>query len=185
MIALYLLAAHLTGDFVLQTRWQAARKLHDPGVRLGHVVTYTLPFIPIAVVYAKWPTLNGLHWEAAGTFLGWVILLHYLTDSYRFTSTLGDTVGWWVMRRHDPERTTRDWVDYLYGDRELIVMPMIGGPKPKVDPHLLAWRNRQADRLARGRLPWPPPNPWTTLPILLDQTLHIVQLAALAAIFLR
>lgn len=183
MIALYLLAAHLTGDFVLQTRWQAARKLYDPGVRLGHVLTYMIPFVPIAVVYAQGPG-PLLRWESAITFLGWLVMLHYLTDSHRFTSTLGDTLGWWAMRRHDQEGTARAWVDYLYGDLGRIVMPMIGAKPVPVDPHVLAWRNRQADRLARGVLPWPPPNPWPPLPIVIDQTLHVAELAALGAIFL-
>lgn len=48
--------AHLTGDFVLQTQWQAANKAGGlgPSVRarralLAHLVTYTLAFVPALV----------------------------------------------------------------------------------------------------------------------------------------
>mgnify|MGYP001100463678 CR=1 FL=1 len=49
------LVAHMVGDYLLQTDWQARHKrggLSDPGARralVTHVVTYTLAFVPAAI----------------------------------------------------------------------------------------------------------------------------------------
>lgn len=91
MIALYLLAAHLVGDYVLQTRWQAARKLTHGAYRVRHVTAYCLPFVPIAAIYGTWGPdrhVSGLLF-LLGLWLG-----HLAIDSRRFTSTLGDWIGW-------------------------------------------------------------------------------------------
>jgi len=47
MISLYLLTAHLMGDFVIQTDRMAAEKLHSRSVRAFHVATYSVPFLPL------------------------------------------------------------------------------------------------------------------------------------------
>lgn len=127
MIGLYLLASHLVGDFLLQTRWQAAGKLNDHVVRARHVGAYTLAFFPVAVTQAP----NA---QAAYTFLAFLAALHFITDSRRFYSTFGDVFAW----RTDP----------------------------KTRPLRLS------------------PNPWTPIPILIDQTLHVAQIAILGGIFL-
>lgn len=127
MIALYLLAAHLVGDFLFQTRWQAARKLDDAATRLRHVSTYTLAFIPVVLA-------SGADARHAGGFLAWTFVLHFVTDSRRFHSTIGDWVTWNV------ERKTRGL---------------------RLDP-----------------------NPWQPLPILIDQSLHVAQLAVLGGLWL-
>lgn len=147
MIALYLLAAHLVGDYALQTRWQAAGKFgwtrRAIALRSRHVLAYTACFVPL--------TYDVLWWRAYA-FLAGVAALHWLTDSRRFTSTLGDALAWrWCM----------------------------------------SWLDRRREWLARGEhsrsvLEYNalPPSPWTPLPILLDQTLHAVQLAVLGGLLL-
>jgi hypothetical protein len=143
VIALYLLAAHLVGDFVFQTRWQAAGKLADWRLRFRHVLVYSLCFVPIAAVYAS----SAWRGAAFGCLL---FVLHYLTDSRRFPSTLGDWVGWRLS----------------YGRG-----PVAGTLKDPGD----------AERPIYVRLP---PNPWTPMPLLIDQTLHVCQVALLGGIFL-
>jgi hypothetical protein len=142
MLALYLLSAHLLGDYVLSTRWQAEHKLTDALYRLRHVTAYSVPFVPIAIVY------GGNAWWSADFMLA-LFLLHYLTDSRRFRSTLGDVVAWrWAVTREEgdpfgfrPDTATRD-------------LPL-------------------------------PENPWPPIPLMIDQTLHVVQLALLGGLFLR
>lgn len=158
MIGLYLLAAHMVGDFVLQTRWQAAGKFDDYRLRARHVAVYCLPFIPIAA----WRTISGhdgAGWHGAhagawafAAFMLWLAVLHFVTDSRRFHSTLGDFIAWRFesVRRYD-----------VTGE-----MPDVGGYRP---------------RFAYGRMA---PSPWPPLPILLDQSLHAVQLAILGGLFL-
>lgn len=147
MIALYLIAAHMVGDYLLSNRWQAAHKLHEPWVRFRHVCGYCLPFMPIAGIYAHgWLWTHGaltVHGKACA-FIVALFVLHFATDSHRFRSTLGDVIAW---------RWSRDRVA------------------------LAAFaHDAQSD--------WPPPNPWAPMPILIDQSLHLVQLAVLGALFL-
>lgn len=149
MIALYLLAAHMVGDFVLQTRWQAEAKLSESSARLRHVATYCLPFVPVAFVYGQVGPLD--RWSAGMIFIGWLALLHFLTDSVRFRSTLGDVVGWYY-RTHEQR---------LVELRESFAST-IGKTSDSV-----------------------PPNPWPPMPILIDQTLHVCQLALLGGLLLR
>lgn len=87
MLGLYLLATHLVGDVVLQTRWQAELKFKIAAYRARHVLTYSLVFVPIAVVYASSAA-------RAAAFTGLLALLHFATDSRRFRSTLGDVLEW-------------------------------------------------------------------------------------------
>lgn len=148
MIALWLLAAHLVGDFILQTRWQAVGKFGSTrdasALRAKHVLAYCLPFVPIAFAYAGGP----------GRALGFLLLLavfHYATDARRFTSTLGDTIAW------------------HFGSA--------GPPVEKRGVHAAMGADLgQFIKLA--------PNPWSPLPTLIDQTLHVVQIAVLAGVLL-
>jgi hypothetical protein len=167
VIALYLIAAHLVGDFVLQTRWQAAGKFTDRRLRLRHVTAYCVPFVAVLLVI---PALDGT-WldEHRGifypanpgrvpqklAFLALLFVLHYATDSRRFRSTLGDVVAWVWMTPSGTDPATVD---------ALALQPMA---------------------VYRTEVPnSPPPNPWPPVPILIDQTLHICQIAILGALFL-
>lgn len=149
MIALYLIASHMVGDFLFQTRWQAEHKRSSRPYRTRHVASYTLAFVPGAFL---------LNWQHALAFLGALALLHYITDSHRFQSTLGDWIGWSAL---SPLRQQNAWRDELSDESDML------GP---VDPLLMLS---------------PPPNPWKPTPIMVDQTLHLVQLAILGAVFLR
>lgn len=131
MIALYLIAAHLVGDFVFQTRWQSERKFDQPIYRVRHVTTYTLAFVPVVALCWQGPF--------SPMFLPALWTLHFLTDSRRFTSTLGDWIAW------------RWWI-------------------PDV-------RKYHVEKLL-------PENPWPPIALAIDQTLHVVQIAVLAGLFL-
>lgn len=159
MIGLYLLAAHMVGDFVLQTRWQAEGKIADGslgGLRMRHVTTYCLPFGPIAVYFA--PDA----WSSAGFMFG-LYGLHLLTDSRRFRSTLGDWVAW---RLREPEPNPA-----------AIYRPGSGRLWDPTEDEL------RAAMEAPIYLPLEP-NPWPAVPIMVDQAIHVCQLALLGGLFL-
>jgi hypothetical protein len=69
------IVCHLTGDYLLQTDWQAAHKRHglagDPESRralISHVTTYTLAYVPALVWLASEIEL-GVIWVAALIFV--------------------------------------------------------------------------------------------------------------------
>ena len=149
MIALYLLACHLVGDFVLQTRWQAGRKLLQAEYRLRHVAAYLTPFL---VLTAALTLSEHLPLWRPAVFLVALGVAHYLTDHQRFPANLGDWLafyGYWYLH----------W-------RDVIVQ----------SPNFT-----QEQRDSGVRPPRPPltANPWEPLPTVIDQTLHVCQLAAL------
>lgn len=133
MLALWLIACHLTGDYLLQSRWQAETKLRNRRVRARHVTIYTLVFVPLALVYA------GDSWRAPA-FLAVLFALHFATDSFRLPFSPGD---------------------------------------------LIEWRLLPQNRAAHSRGLQLTPSTWTAQPIILDQTLHLLQLALLGSLFLR
>lgn len=142
MLALYLIAAHLVGDYLLQTRWQAVGKFgwtsEAVKFRSKHVLTYLVPFAFVVFLYT-----DALH--AVG-FLAWLAVLHWLTDAQRIVVTPGE----WIVGRLNA------W---------------------KLDRKFLA-------RASKIPLESMPPNPWPSLPLAVDQTLHICQLAVLGWWFL-
>lgn len=103
MLALYLLTAHLIGDYALQTRWQAAGKFgwswEAMGLRYRHCAGYVAPF---AVVLACTGYLH--HLAAAGSFLAVLFVLHFLTDAQRFPSTPGELLVWRFLPAHERVR---------------------------------------------------------------------------------
>lgn len=129
MIALYLLASHMVGDYLFQTRWQAAKKLDDPWVRALHVATYTLAFVPAAYTAAPW--------REATTFLGFLAALHYATDSRRYLSTFGDWFEWLCM-------TDRRKIDEYQR------------VEPHLTLGYVTRRHTTADGLKMPSNPWPP-----------------------------
>jgi len=158
VIGLYLLAAHLVGDFLLQNRWHAALKLRYPVQRAQHVAWYCVPFVPIAALYGRWSF-------SAIVFLVSLAALHFATDSYRFRSTLGDVIQWRLDLHRDPLPLKRAWLDYALGaaDRNPAIR--------EIDV---------SDRAVR----WPTPNPWPPIVLMVDQTLHLCQLAILGGVLL-
>ncbi len=79
MLGLRLLAAHLIGDFILQTNEEAIKKFDYPEIRQQHVAKYILPFIPVILV-------SKASWMNKVRFFVWVADLHYITDSQRWAS---------------------------------------------------------------------------------------------------
>lgn len=150
MIGLYLLA-HMVGDFVLQTRWQAAGKIDDRPTRLRHVLGYCVPFVPIAAIYGQW--WGPGNWTGP-EFMLLLGTLHFATDSRRFHSTLGDVIAWWLP------------------------------PWFVISDDLYVRRERDKKVFVRPRDVKLEPNPWPPMPILVDQTLHVCQLALLGGLFL-
>lgn len=142
MLGLYLIAAHLVGDYLLQTRWQAAGKFgwtrEAVNFRTRHVAAYLLPFVPIALIY-------GSPLEAFG-FLVWLGVLHWFTDAQRILVTPGEWLVWKLETRAL--------------DRKYLAKP------------------------SKIPLESMPPNPWPSLPLAVDQTLHILQLTVLGWWFL-
>lgn len=164
MLALYLLAGHMLGDFVLADRWVSAEKLEDAVVRARHVALYCLPFVPLVVAVEPHSVWRPL------AFLACLYVLHFLTDSRRFRATLGD---WWRWR----SMTGAERADELADER----LRHLSAGEYHSAPTLL--RIRPSNETAR-RLPVPP-NPWPPIPILIDQTLHLCQLAVLGGVLLR
>jgi hypothetical protein len=168
MLALYLIASHMVGDFVFQTRWQAATKLDDPMSRLRHVLAYGLAFVPVAIVYGD----HGfLRYGAAFAFLVWLVFLHFSTDSVRFRSTLGDLLVYAAGTQIEFLREDQ----YLYS-RNLDRIT-IDGRQGTID-----WQRTTPEVLA-VKFDWEP-NPWPAMPLMIDQTLHLVQLAVLGGLLL-
>lgn len=79
MRSIDLVAAHLVGDYVLQTNEQAVRKFEDSGVRAAHVTSYAACFLPVLLV-SRAPVGSKL------LFLVLLWLAHYATDSRRWAS---------------------------------------------------------------------------------------------------
>ena len=73
MISLYIIAAHLTGDFIFQTDEMAQKKFDSHTWRTGHVQMYTTAFIPIVLI-------TPLPWM----FLFAVAIPHWIIDSRRW-----------------------------------------------------------------------------------------------------
>jgi Protein of unknown function (DUF3307) len=172
VLGFYLIAAHLVGDFLLQDRWTAAAKAASRTVRAVHVGVYLLPFAALAA-YAT------AGWRIAG-FLVLLAGSHYLVDSRRFGSSLGDVAYWTFARLADPAEAARAWVEHLYGGATTV--PLL---TPAELRKAIARRREQARGITGRTLLLPPPNPWPGTGFAVDQVLHVASLAVLAGIFLR
>lgn len=75
MISLYLLTAHLIGDFPLQPDWMARSKADSRSVRALHVATYSVPFLPLIALTSTTGALIFIVSNGA---------VHYLVDSRRW-----------------------------------------------------------------------------------------------------
>lgn len=79
MTSLLLLAAHMVGDYILQTDYMAANKLTNTWVRALHVTLYCLPFIAVALVI-------GTAVQETSWFILAVWVTHFITDTRRWAS---------------------------------------------------------------------------------------------------
>jgi hypothetical protein len=91
VLGLDLLAAHLAGDFVMQTEDMAQRKLTDWRVRALHVSVYCVPFMMLAWLYGPGVTRSALFFV-----LLWVT--HFLIDIRRWAATRRGRTSpsWWI-----------------------------------------------------------------------------------------
>lgn len=112
MLALGLIAAHMMGDYVLQTNWLAANKTKRLDALVIHVLLYTLAFAIVLGFHSA--LVEYIPWENQLAFLSLLALFHGATDCRR----------------------------------------------------------------------WASPDPWPPKPIMVDQSLHVLQIWALAVVFL-
>lgn len=146
--------AHLAGDYVFQTRWQSALKF---GWTPAAAFLRGRHCLTYTLAFAPVAFAYGT-WDGAGAFLVWLFFLHFLTDAQRFPSTLGDVIAWRLRS------TARRRVSRLKEER---------------DEH-----GHRLPRSVNVTLALPPPNPWQPIGLMLDQTLHLFQIAVLASILL-
>lgn len=81
MIGLMMLAAHMAGDFLFQTKWIAENKLKSWEARFVHCLIYVMCFIPVEW-YAK-------HYMGVKDTFGlgfWLFTTHFIADSRRWAS---------------------------------------------------------------------------------------------------
>jgi hypothetical protein len=79
LIALYIIAAHMAGDYLLQTHNMAMKKLTDWYVRMQHVWVYSMCFVPVA-------HLAHVSDGRALAFLYSNFAVHFVIDSRRWAS---------------------------------------------------------------------------------------------------
>lgn len=72
-----LVAAHMTGDYLLQSKNMAAKKLTDWWVRWQHVSVYSVVVGSSMLWYA------ASDWQLIVAYL-WVFVTHFITDSHRW-----------------------------------------------------------------------------------------------------
>jgi hypothetical protein len=147
MLPFYLLVAHLVGDYLLQTRWQAVGKFgwgrEALGLRYRHCLGYTAAFVAVLAA-CQMPFWNTLGFSAC------LFVLHFATDAQRFSVTPGEWFVWAIGRAHPMSLELR--------------------PGPE------AWQRKVFGRLEK--------NPWAPIGLAIDQTLHLAQIALLAAVYL-
>jgi Protein of unknown function (DUF3307) len=76
LLPLGIIAAHMLGDFPLQTSWMAENKLKSWYARAVHVSVYSIPFVVVAFV--------SLSIKQAVIFLPCNWIIHYVIDSKRW-----------------------------------------------------------------------------------------------------
>lgn len=79
MLGLDLIAAHMLGDYILQTDEMAKAKLTDWRVRLWHVITYSWAFVLVGMWHTR-DLRQSLLFALA------VAVTHFITDSKRWAS---------------------------------------------------------------------------------------------------
>ena len=81
-----LLVAHLLGDWVLQTEWQARNKGHHAAALLSHVLVYHVLMAVILIVEFGWtvPLVYGC--------LAFLMMTHAFLDRERFVNWLVRTM---------------------------------------------------------------------------------------------
>ena len=91
MLALWIVLAHLVGDYLLQSHWMATEKTQRWLPAIAHGVTYTLPYAlltqsPLALI-----VIGGTH---------------IIIDRYRLARHIA-----WFKNQLGPKRTRPRWAD--------------------------------------------------------------------------
>lgn len=86
----WLLVAHLTGDYILQSNWMASEKTKGSWPALSHALVYTLPFV----------ILFGMQWEPLVVIGG----SHFIIDRWRLARYLC-----WVKNLPVPSAFRQPW----------------------------------------------------------------------------
>lgn len=99
MLALWIVLAHLVGDYLIQSHWMATEKTKHWLPAIAHGVAYTLPYaalmlIPGATVAFSMPALLVI----GGT--------HIIIDRYRLARHIA-----WLKNQLGPKRSRPRWAD--------------------------------------------------------------------------
>ena len=79
MYGLDLIAAHMVGDYLLQTDAMARGKRHNWRIRALHVSLYVVPFLLLLLTYPIRP-------DRMAEFLALLWVTHFVTDSRQWAS---------------------------------------------------------------------------------------------------
>lgn len=79
MDSLDFLAAHMVGDYVLQTNEEAIRKTEELKPLLTHVAKYMAAFVPVVLS-------SNASWKRRTLFIVFTAYLHFATDRRRWAS---------------------------------------------------------------------------------------------------
>lgn len=89
MIGLYILLAHLVGDYVLQSDWMATEKTKKWWPAIAHGLVYTIPFI--LITQSVWALLV-------------ICITHIIIDHYRLARHIG-----WAKNQVAPKEFRSTW----------------------------------------------------------------------------
>ena len=91
MLALWIVLAHLVGDYLLQSHWMATEKTKHWLPAIAHGVTYTLPYALITQSPLALVVIGGTH---------------IIIDRYRLARHVA-----WFKNQLGPKRTRPRWAD--------------------------------------------------------------------------
>lgn len=91
MTGLWLLLAHLAGDYIIQTDWMAQEKTRRWWPAVAHALTYGLPFLFLTQSPAALAVITGTH---------------LVIDRYRLARHIC-----WVKTLASPKRYRRPWTE--------------------------------------------------------------------------
>lgn len=92
------IAAHLVGDYILQSDWMASEKTKKSTAALAHVVTYTLPFVALT-----------RRWEP----LLFILMTHFIIDRWRLARYVVWAKNWLAPRWITPTGGVDDPVTFV------------------------------------------------------------------------
>jgi hypothetical protein len=151
------LVAHVVGDYILQSDWEASEKTKKSIACLAHVSTYFLPFL-----------LFTTSWKA----LVFIVSTHYVIDRWRLARYVCWAKNWLAPRWITPTGGPGDPVTLRYPKGQDPMNPLEGG-------EVILLRNYPWSRCSGTGYP-PERPPWmaTWLMIITDNLMHVLCNAA-------